>query len=413
MKHLCNTLKYSILTLTLAASVLTVRGVDNTQLDLAAEKLRSYDIDGAREHVDKFLKQGGRKAKPTAAMTAEADAMSERIDRVEMMLNRVEHIEVVDSLIVSRDDFFTHYRLSPGAGSLFDTRSLPEELGSSASGIGYKSPDGRKIIWAQPDSTATTSLVESSALTDGSWERPTPLPGLSAQEAAYPFMMTDGATLYYAADGEGSLGGLDIWLTRYDGERWLEPQNIGMPYNSPYDDYMMAIDETTGAGWWATDRNQLGDSITIYMFRPNEIRENYPDDTPDIASKAMLTSIRDTWRDPQGVADFLKKLNSASHGHRGDTTAEPEFTLSLGNGRIYTQLDDFRSPIAREAMEDYLILEDEIRIDRIDLDNLRQQYAQGDPSCGPDILQLEEKIRANRHQLLDLRNRIITIENRK
>ena len=84
-------------------------------------------------------------------------------------------------------------------------------------------------------------------------------------------MMSDGITLYYANDGDNTLGGYDIFMTRKgDDGRFLQPQNIGMPYNSPYDDYMLAIDEVTGAGWWATDRNQIPDSVTIYVFVPND-----------------------------------------------------------------------------------------------------------------------------------------------
>ncbi|MDE6320678.1 MAG: hypothetical protein K2L93_00095 [Muribaculaceae bacterium] len=403
--------KLLLLSILLPASAASI---DYSHLDAAVLKINEYDIDAAREHIDKFLSQGRRKFKPTAQMKASADSLNERIDRIEMMLDRVEHIEVVDSMIVNRADFFTHYLLSPSAGSLFDTSSLPDELRKGATGVGYKSPDGRKIIWARTD-PASTHLVEASSLTDGSWEQPTPLVGELPQGSniGYPFMLSDGITLYYAADGEGSLGGLDIWLSRHDGERWLEPQNIGMPYNSPYDDYMMAIDELTGAGWWATDRNQLGDKITIYMFRPNEIRENYPEDTPNIASLAMLSSISDTWRDPKGVTDFLNSFKANASKHIPTTMEEREFALSLGDGRIYYSLDDFKSSAAREAMEDYLILEDDLRIDSIDLNNLRQEYAQGNPGNHNDIILLEEKIRNTRRALAKARNRIIALETGK
>lgn len=409
-----NLLSIRILLILSTILPLSAWGIDYSQLEAARLKINQYDIDAAREHLDKFLSQGKRKFKPTPAMTAAADSLKERIDRVAMMLDRVEHIEVVDSMVVNRNDFFTHYMLTPSAGSLFDTASLPDELRQGATGVGYKSPDGRKIIWAQADGSSA-KLVEASALTDGSWEQPTPLEGALAQGDAigYPFMLADGITLYYAADGEGSLGGLDIWLSRFDGEQWLEPQNIGMPYNSPYDDYMMAIDELTGAGWWATDRNQLDDKITIYMFRPNEIRENYPEDLPNIASLALLNSISDTWRDPQEVKDFLDKFKANASNQHGATQNEREFTLSLGNGRIYYSLDDFKSTAAREAMEDYLIMEDEIRVDRIDLNNLRQEYAQGNPACHDDIIMLEEKIRNRQRQLTETRNRIIALETRR
>lgn len=55
-------------------------------------------------------------------------------------------------------------------------------------------------------------------LLDG-WSEPEPLMSLNEQgNVNYPFLMSDGITLYYASDGEGSLGGYDIFVTRYDSE---------------------------------------------------------------------------------------------------------------------------------------------------------------------------------------------------
>lgn len=90
-------------------------------------------------------------------------------------------------------------------------------------------------------------------------------------------MMADGMTLYFAAKGEESLGGYDIFVTRYNkstGE-FVRAENVGMPFNSPANDYLMAIDETCNIGWFVTDRNQTADNVCIYRFIPNETREVY------------------------------------------------------------------------------------------------------------------------------------------
>ena len=62
-------------------------------------------------------------------------------------------------------------------------------------------------------------------LLDG-WSEPESLTSLNEQgNVNYPFLMSDGITLYYASDGEGSLGGYDIFVTRYDSENsnYLRP----------------------------------------------------------------------------------------------------------------------------------------------------------------------------------------------
>lgn len=82
-----------------------------------------------------------------------------------------------------------------------------------------------------------------------------------------------------------------------------------MPYNSPYDDYLLAIDEITGIGWWATDRNQLEDSITIYKFIPSDLRQNYDSGADDLVDKARITDFRSTWEEGKDYADILKKID--------------------------------------------------------------------------------------------------------
>lgn len=87
----------------------------------------------------------------------------------------------------------------------------------------------------------------------------------------YPFMMPDGTTFYFAATGEESIGGYDIFVTRFDSESgsFLKAENIGMPFNSTANDYMYAIDEFNDIGWFATDRSQPEGKVCIYIFIPS------------------------------------------------------------------------------------------------------------------------------------------------
>lgn len=392
---------------------LALNAADDTQLNMAKQRLADYDVEGARECVDKYLAQGGRRAKPTAEMKAAAAAVDEEIDRMELMLGRVERVMVIDSLTVPKDAFVNYYRLAAEAGYLHSGDRLEDDLGPNHGRVAYVSPDSRLMLWAKTDSAGVQRLVESSKLSDGTWDKPTYLEGALNQggKVDYPYLLVDGSSLYFAGDGATSLGGLDIMLSRYDGEKWLEPQNVGMPFNSPYDDYMMAIDESTGIGWWATDRNQIADSVTIYIFRPNEVRENYPEGTDGIASLAKLISLKDTWSDRGEVDALQAKLRRLEdNANKRQHADNKEFTLSLGNGRIYTDLRDFKSSEARKAMEDYLILSDELRLNKYDLGKLRAKYASGDPSDHDDILLMERRVLEQTAELRQLRNNAIMLE---
>ena len=68
----------------------------------------------------------------------------------------------------------------------------------------------------------------------------------------------------------------------------------------------------TGIGWWATDRNQIPDKVTIYMFKRNDVRENYDSDNDNIYSLAALRDIKATWADDADYASLKESLESIS-----------------------------------------------------------------------------------------------------
>lgn len=393
-------LKKLFLTIFLAAGlVVGAQETAPTLLEQAEAEAIAYDTEAARVHLEKYRATFGRGRGKKQATQEQLDEIAEvegLIERVETMLERVERIVVVDSLVVDADAFFRHYSLSPEAGLIGGAEAVPKGNGAVDPVVVYTTDDGSQRIWAAADDDDMAVLVSASHLSDGSWEKPVALGGDLGEggDCNYPFLMPDGLTLYYANDGYNSLGGYDIYITRYDGEQWLSPQNVGMPYNSPYDDYMMAIDETTGVGWWATDRNQIPGKVTIYAFIVSDTRQNYPDDTPGLASLALVENLRDTWTDGENYEGYLARLAKETKS----ASKEVEFTFSLPGGRVCHSLDDFRSSAAREAMEDYLQAQAEMNTTQNELATLRARYAKGDRSVKSQILKMEDRLKQQREE---------------
>ena len=385
------------------------KGTNDSKIGLAEIAFLEYDFDGADEHLDAYekgLKRGRRKA---AEPSAEAEALRERIERGRNMMERVEQLTVIDSIAVCRDDFFRIYRLSKAAGRLVGAEALFAGSGAVEGLPAYVTENGDIAIWSAPDDNENYTLRQTIRLDDGSWDDARPLGDALGEggDAAYPFLMSDGVTLYFANDGENSLGGYDIFMTRNNGEEYLQPQNIGMPYNSPYDDYMLAIDETRGVGYWATDRNQIPGKVTIYTYLPSDTRVNCSPDDPDIADRAFIRSIKATQEPGKDYSAYLK-----APAQSGMAKAESEFSMSMGNGKVYTSLSDFKNPQAREAMEQYLDRRAELVRMEQRLAALRKSYADGNHSASSDILELERRTLAARSMLTRLRNTVIRTETR-
>ncbi|MDE6287780.1 MAG: hypothetical protein K2M00_03215, partial [Muribaculaceae bacterium] len=268
-----------------------------------------------------------------------------------------------------------------------------------------------------PDSTGNFVLMGAGILDDGSVDSPMPLRGEDLNgggNAEYPFMLSDGLTLYYASDGEGSLGGYDIFLTRRDEEgNFLQPQNIGMPFNSLDDDYLLAIDETTGAGWWATDRNHIPGKLTIYVFVPSDTRVNVDVEDPNLVPLARMSNISLTRKAGTDYSGILRAIDATDEARAKNANREEGnlFDLPIGSSTtVYHNLDDFKSPQARQLMA--RAINARARINRLEerLRMLREAYRTGDKSTGPTIIDLEDELEQARREYNHLTNKAISTE---
>lgn len=333
-----------------------------------------------------------------------------------VMLDHVEKIVILDSIVVDKDRFFKAYNLSKSSGSLNGSSILPEAAKQKNVDMVYATENGDRLLWSMPDSKSVNHLYEMSRLLGDEWDKPIKLGDVlnDGGNAKYPFLMPDGATLYYASDGEGSIGGYDIYMSRKDidtGE-YLQPQNMGMPYNSPYDDYMLAIDEENNIGWWATDRNQIPGKVTIYVYIPNVTRENYSPDDSDVAAQAFIKNYHSTWngKDYSKKADALKMLQTDDVSHSKD------FTFHVYNGITYHSLSDFKTQEGASIMEELLSMQSKQNSNLAKLKSLRKKYTKASDgekaTLRNEILQLENTVDKSRIDIKWMENSIRKLEHK-
>lgn len=389
----------------------------------ADEAYKAYRFDEAIELMN-------QKSKIAPSEGSDDDQFIRRCEIGRNMLSRVENIAIIDSITVDSADIIAitdAIRLSYPSGNIDPVSSLPHELRKLAPPVWPSAAfDGGyvptifiteafdKIIWSTPVDDCG-KLVTSHMLADGSWEKPVSLGesidnmvGAVWDNIGFPFLMPDGTTLYFAADNDDSLGGWDIFVTRDNGNGFLEPQNIGMPYNSPYNDFLMAIDEVTGAGWWVTDRNQIPGKLTVYVFVPQELRINHPADTPDLIDRAKITRIAGTGATQEHnerVRNAILALGTPSER----TQPVGEFELSLPGGRVFVNPVEFQSPQAAQEMEHYCAAEGKMNSDLARLAELRRS-PQANTTNRAEILRLEQSIDVQRRILKEIANKVVMFE---
>lgn len=380
--------------------------------------MNHYQFDEAEELLNRDIKKLKRKRQPTDM----EEGKLQEIARLRSMMRATERVTVIDSLVVDKNTFLNHIKLSPESGEISPYSTFFHRTDENGCTV-YLSELGNKIYFAQPDENKYLRLFTSD-LVGGQWTAPHKLDELDGDDAQnYPFMLSDGITLYYAAQGEESIGGYDIFVTRYDMDekKFLYPENLGMPFNSPANDYMLAIDEFNQLGWFVSDRNQPENKVCIYIFIPNDIRKVYDAniyEEDELCRLALIHSIAETWGDKEAVAQARQRLQAALSAPKV-VKKQKDFEFVIDNRNTYTLLNDFKSPEARNKMAAWQKSRTQLDKSRQQLQNLRDRYATGNDAqrqtLSQQILQLEaqcEKAEAALHaEAKTIRN--LEIQSRK
>ena len=316
-----------------------------------------------------------QKRKSVRKKTTPVVELTKEEQRFEDMLDATQQIMFIDSIVVDKQDFLNYYKLTSEAGTItgfnqfFNTEEQPYSTV-------YLNQLSNKCWYANSGKLYTSDLL------GNTWSEPMPLEGLGQfQRANYPFMLSDGTTLYFAAIGEEGLGGLDVYVSRYNSEsgKFLLAENLGLPFNSDANDYMYAIDEFNGIGFFATDRRQPEGKVCIYTFIPSPKRIVYSTDEFDkatIRSRAKIEHIADTWGDGNLRLETIDRLNNAGRKPKEDRkNRRQEFEFIVNDNITYASLSDFRDKENRKRAEKLISMHKSFQELSSNLDKMRVDYA--------------------------------------
>lgn len=381
----------------------TKRKIQNAPLYLGQVYNDLYRFEEAVSNYQEYVDLLNKKKQPTE----EANKLLEKSKINARMLKGVEKVCVIDSFVVDKDNFLSAYKLSEESGKLFTYNDYFKQEGQNP-GTVYETELGNKIYYSEQGKDKTLNILSKNKMLD-KWGESSQLPSSfnANGNSNYPFMLTDGATIYFASDGEGSIGGYDIFVTRYNTntDAYLAIENVGMPFNSPYNDYMYVIDEYNNLGWFASDRYQPKGKVCIYVFIPNSSKQIYNFETmePDsLKHLAQLHSLKETWKDKKEVAEAKERLQAVINKKPIEKN-NYDFDFVINDELTYHSIDQFTSPEARTLFKKYQLLSKGYRQQCDKLDTQRQWYEKANKEerakMTGGILDLERRVQEMSQEL--------------
>lgn len=158
------------------------------------------------------------------------------------------------------------FKASLENGEWTNLESLPFNSDDYSTAHPALSPDGKTMYFISdmPGGLGGTDLYVTK-LVNGSWSQPENLgePLNTPGNEMFPFFDEDG-TLYFSSTAHNSMGGLDVFKTVKDGDKWSTPENMNYPINSDKDDFGFLINQETKTGYLSSSRSNQD---VIYQFK--------------------------------------------------------------------------------------------------------------------------------------------------
>ncbi len=280
--------------------------------------------------------------------------------------------KVVAKRKFSLDEFHLYYPVENKGW-----RELPNSLDSDDSDPFVRAlyaPDWNDVhYYSAKDENGVRSIFVTQ-LQDTIWTAPIKVEELSSSSSneIFPMLSPDKKVMYFASDGMYGLGGYDLYRSEWNDEegKWSMPQNMGMPFSSPEDDFLYVDSEDEKYSVFASTRGCSKDSVWLYAIE----YEKYPLHSPV--------------QDPEDLLE-LSLMNPQAKAKQKE---EPSSAKDDLTGGYMAQMDGVRA------------LKDSMTVVSSELDQLRMDLAFSNDEAerfelSADILELEKKIPALQKEL--------------
>ena len=325
------------------------------------------------------------------------------------MLASIQKVFVIDSTVVDINNVMAEIPLpaSYGRFAKYNTFFNADKANNS---YVFVNGFGNRCYYTEMGSDSIARLYTRD-MVGSQWGEPQPVKSVNGKfkDISFPFMSSDGQTLYFAgvSDEEG-LGKRDIYMTKIEaGEgKFLNAENICLPFNSPSDDFAYIVADADKLAWFASTRNQPEGKVCVYTFVPTDTRQNYDAlsiDEKKLHSLACLNRIRETWPTPEMRENAMKQLKRLKM-ENSQMQAKAESINFVVNDKVtYTSVSQFKSEDTRKAYITTTKMKSELTAKMTKLAAMRAEYhtaaAGNKAQIGQQIQQLEQQTNQLRQEL--------------
>jgi len=201
----------------------------------------------------------------------------------------------------------------------------------------YWTQDGKHILlsFSEVKNDYSQDLYVTHLQPDGTWSKPASLGttiNSSATNDTSPFLASDGKTLYFSSDREGTLGSNDIWMTKLEDSTWTKwstPVNLGPEVNTEGWDAYYSLDAQGKFAYMASETNSKGREDIIRIPLKEEVQ---PDPVVLISGKVLNKKTNEPL---DATISYNGLIDGKNYGVARTNPATGEYTIILPYGVNY------------------------------------------------------------------------------
>lgn len=248
---------------------------DDVYYYLGLAYIKNYQFEKAVENLQWFEKRAGKK------QLKELNVQN-HIAMAQNGLYLIKYIKkpsVYSKTITDQNDFYKNYQFDDLEGRFVDRfEYFNQKKDSLVENSVLYVPDFLKrnemfYFSAKNKKRGDYDIYRITRLTDTSWSEPENLGDIinTPFDENYPYLHSDGTTLYFASKGHYSMGGYDLYRSTWswDNQEWTEPENLDFPINSPFNDILFVPSPNKKTAFFTSDRETTEPNVIVYKLKLN------------------------------------------------------------------------------------------------------------------------------------------------
>ncbi len=371
--------------------------INDVYFYLGVAYLRNYQFQEALENFQKFEV----KASPKQKHQLELDNyISKALNGIYLV--KYARIPLVYAKIKStEEDFYTEYNTSDSEGKFINTKASFNTNDSIAENTIVFVPEysgSEEIIYfsAKNNERGDYDIYRIVRYSDSLYSEPENLGKVinTPFDENYPFLHSDGVSLYFASKGHYSMGGYDLYKSKWswENQEWTEPENLDFPINSPYNDILFVPSPDKKTAFFTTDRDYNNSGYTVCKIKLNNSKpfielENHKSILKYANLEAFENKQKEIYKPTGSEIVKLQEQEKLLHKTEYDSLLKKAASLQFSADSLKWILDDKRSDLDKIESEQK---KNELINSIIELEKEIYQIQKEADKCYDNVRQIEQ-----------------------